>query len=142
VAGNVLDPVLLGTIEYAAEHLKVGLLLILGHDSCGAVKATLAEEKVEGNLAPLVQKILPAVEKAKKKNLDSANTLSEAIQENVRLQMQIVMNDSKLLRELIETQKLWIVGGVYNLQTGKVNLLYAGATAAGNHAEPAKNPKE
>lgn len=142
VAGNVLDPVLLGTIEYAAEHLHVGLLLVLGHDSCGAVKATLSDEKVEGNLEPLIQKILPAVEKAKKKNLDGAGTLNESIQENVRLQMQTVMNESKILRELIESQKLWIVGGVYSLQTGKVNLLFAGATAASDHAEPTKNSKQ
>lgn len=129
-AGNVLDPVLLGSVEYAAEHLHVGLLVVLGHESCGAVKAAVEGGEVKGNLAQLVKKISPAVERAKKKNLDGSGTLNEAIQENVRGQMQIVMSDSALLRELIDAQKLWIVGGVYSLQTGKVSWLFAGANGS------------
>jgi len=141
VAGNVLDPVLLGTIEYAAEHLHVGLLVVLGHESCGAVKAAVEGGEVKGNLAQLVKKISPAVERAKRKNLDGNGAMAEAVQENIRQQMEITMSDSLLLRELIEEQKLWIVGGVYSLQTGKVSWLYAGAHA-GAVQESAVHPNK
>jgi carbonic anhydrase len=79
------------------------------------------------------------VERAKKKNLGEVETLNEAIQENVRQQMHILMNESHLLRELVEARKVWIVGGTYSLQSGKVNLLYAGATSSGGHAETEKS---
>jgi carbonic anhydrase len=141
VAGNVLDPVLLGSIEYAAEHLHAGLILVLGHESCGAVKAAVEGGEIRGNLEPLLHKIAPAVEHAKKKNSESQGLLNDAIQENVRLQMQTVMTDSSLLRGMVEDQKMWIVGAVYSLQTGKVTWLYTGAhsgTATDSSSHPNK----
>ena len=68
VAGNVVDPIALGSIEYGAEHLNSPLLFILGHTKCGAVGATLeAKGKPEGNIGAIVKKIQPAVATAKKK---------------------------------------------------------------------------
>jgi len=69
VAGNVIEPTVLGSIEYGVEHLHTPLLIILGHESCGAVKATLESEgKLEGNIGAILKKIRPAVEAAKKAN--------------------------------------------------------------------------
>ena len=123
VAGNVVDPVVLGSIEYAAEHLHVGTVLILGHESCGAVKATLEGGNVPPNIDALVTRILPAVEKAKKAGLDPAKTLNLAIKENVFLQAQQAVEQSEVLKELVHKRKLQIVGAVYNLHTGRVEFL-------------------
>lgn len=123
VAGNVVDPVVLGSIEYAAEHLHSGTLLVLGHESCGAVKATLAGGEAPPNIGQLVKRIEPAAQIAKDKQLDEKGTLNSAIEENVRLQMQNAVEQSEVLKELVEHKKLWIAGGVYGLQSGKVRFL-------------------
>jgi carbonic anhydrase len=125
VAGNVVDPIVLGSIEYAAEHLHSGTLLVLGHESCGAVKATLAGGEAPPNIAALIKRIEPAAATAKKKNLDEKSTLSAAVEENVRLQMQNSVDQSALLREMVLQKKLWIAGGVYSLETGKVRFMPA-----------------
>jgi carbonic anhydrase len=123
VAGNVVDPVVLGSIEYAAEHLHVSTLLILGHESCGAVKATLEGGQVPPNIGALVTRIAPAVERAKKAGLGPEKTLNLAIKENVFLQVQEAVEQSDVLKDLVHEHKLQIVGGVYNLHTGRVEFL-------------------
>ncbi len=125
VAGNVVDPIVLGSIEYAAEHLHSGTLLVLGHESCGAVKATLAGGEAPPNIGQLVKRIEPAAEIAKAKHLDGNGTLNAAVEENVRLQMQNAVEQSEVLREMVAHKKLWIAGGVYSLQSGKVRFLPA-----------------
>ena len=125
VAGNVVDPIVLGSIEYAAEHLHTGTLLVLGHESCGAVKATLAGGEAPPNIGQLVKRIEPAAQIAKDKHLDGNGTLNAAIEENVRLQMQNAVEQSEVLREMVAHKKLWIAGGVYGLQSGKVRFLPA-----------------
>jgi carbonic anhydrase len=123
VAGNLVDPVVLGSIEYAAEHLHVSTLLILGHESCGAVKATLEGGKVPPNIEALVRRIAPAAEEAKKAGLGPAKTLKLAIRENVFLQIHDATEQSEVLRELVHDHKLQIAGGVYNLHSGRVEFL-------------------
>jgi carbonic anhydrase len=123
VAGNVADSVVLGSIEYAAEHLHAGTLLVLGHESCGAVKATLGGGEAPANLVALVKRIEPAAQIAKSKQLDENGALNAAVEENVRLQMQNAVEQSEVLKELVLKKELWIVGGVYSLQTGKVRFL-------------------
>ena len=123
VAGTVMDPAVLGSIEYAAEHLGVGLLVVLGHERCGAVKATLEGGHVPANVAKIAEEIAPAAKVAKSKKLDATGTLDAAIHENVRLQMKRAADESTLIRELVEKKTLWIVGGVYDLDSGKVEWL-------------------
>ena len=122
VAGNVIDPVVLGSIEYAAEHLHVGTLLILGHESCGAVTAAI-EGGGSDHIKDLLTRIAPAVEKAQQAKRDKAGTLDQAIRENVILQMGQAVAQSATLAELVHAKKLEIVGGIYNLHTGKVEFL-------------------
>jgi carbonic anhydrase len=123
VAGNVVDPVTLGSIEYAAEHLHVKLLVILGHESCGAVKATMEGGEVTSNIAQIVKLIEPAVKKALTQKLEKPAVLDYAIEENVKNQITASLYNSKVLKELIENKELQIAGAVYSLKTGAVKLL-------------------
>jgi carbonic anhydrase len=123
VAGNVADPVVLGSIEYAVEHLHAKLLIILGHEECGAVKATLTGAHVPPNIEAIVKRILPAADKVRAQRLDEKAMVSTAIRENVRYQMQMAMFDSQIITESVEHQKLKVVGGIYNLKTGRVEII-------------------
>jgi carbonic anhydrase len=129
VAGNVTDPVTLGSVEYAAEHLGAKLILVLGHQSCGAVEATLDGGHVPPNIEAIVKRIQPAVDRAKAKKLDPAATFADAIVENVRQQMQNATTESGVLREMVEKKQVRIVGAVYSLVTGQVEMVPAAAAA-------------
>ncbi|MEW6117612.1 MAG: carbonic anhydrase [Nitrospirota bacterium] len=130
VAGNVLDPVALGSIEYAAEHLHSPLLVILGHEKCGAVAATLdAKGKPEGNIGAIVQKIMPAVKKAKAKGGTKDDILNNAIKENVMLSNAYMLKKSPVLKHLIESGALKVVTAVYHLGSGEVEILQQPASA-------------
>ena len=127
VAGNVSDPIILGSIEYAAEHLHASLLIVMGHESCGAVKAAVANSPVPPNIAKIVQRLRPAVEKARVYGRDENEVVDAAIKENVRYQVKMMTFESDVLSELVHEHKLRIVGGVYNLHTGKVEFMQEGA---------------
>jgi carbonic anhydrase len=129
VAGNVTDPVALGSIEYAAVHEGARLLVVLGHESCGAVKATLAGGKLPPNIAAIVRKIQPAADRARDRHLDPPATLKLAIEENVNEQMANALKDSDVLREMVEKKLLTITGAVYQLGSGRVEWKAAGAAA-------------
>jgi carbonic anhydrase len=118
VAGNVVDPVTLGSLEYAAEHLDVGLIVIVGHTDCGAVKAALeARGAVEGNLGMLLGRIAPAIRKARAQAaLDAkADLLDLAVRANIRLAADELLRDSPVLSRLVQT--------LYHLDTGAVEIL-------------------
>lgn len=124
VAGNVVDPIELGSIEYGAEHLNSPLLFILGHKKCGAVTASLeAEGKPEGNIGAIVKKIMPAAAAAKKKGGTKDEILETAIHENVKNVYKDVMNKSKIINHLASEGKLEIVGGCYDITTGKIEMI-------------------
>lgn len=132
VAGNIVEKTTLGSIEYGAEHLHAPLLVILGHTQCGAVKATLeAKGKPEGNIGAILKKIMPAVETAKKANKGPEDTLNLAISENVK-NVHKEVTKSKIISELVHEGKLKIVGAVYDLGTGKVNMVELASAAKGH----------
>ena len=79
-AGNIVDDIAIGSVEYAVKHLGVRLVLVLGHDDCGAVKATVAGGKAEGHIDAILQAIRPAVAVAMQK---PGNLLDNAIAQNV-----------------------------------------------------------
>ncbi len=117
VAGNVVGPIELESIDYGALYLKSSVIMVLGHQNCGAVDAVL-----EGNtkdIPAIAKRIEPAVKIAKK---EKGNTLENAIQENVRLIVK-QLKQTKSLSPLVRQKKLEIVGGYYDLETGKVQLL-------------------
>ncbi|MEJ7711932.1 MAG: carbonic anhydrase [Pyrinomonadaceae bacterium] len=127
VAGHVADPAVLGSIEYAVEHLHTRLLFVLGHEGCGAVKATLAGGLTPPNISSLLARIIPAAEKARGgAKMDEPALLSVAVKENVRYQMQMALYESDVLTHEVQEKKLNIVGGVYNLDSGRVEMLSPG----------------
>ncbi len=133
VAGNVVEPTTLGSIEYGVEHLHTPLLVILGHESCGAVKATLETTgKPEGNIGAILKKIMPAVNTAKKSKKDKAETLQIAIQENIRNTYKDILKNSKIVSELVHEGKLKVIGAEYYLSTGKVEAIDLAAVSKGH----------
>jgi carbonic anhydrase len=126
-AGNVVDSVILGTIEYAAEHLNVKLLLILGHESCGAVTATVAGGDVSPNISSLVWRMQFPVDKIKAIHENNENLVSMCVEENVRYQLEQSTLQSGVLSELVEKGELTIMGGVYDISSGKVKFLNSSA---------------
>src|SRR6266567_2158506 len=130
VAGNVVDPVSLGSIEYAAEHLHSKLLFVLGHESCGAVKATVDGGHFSTSIEAIIDNIKPAVAIAKRKHPDAKDILPFAVDENVALQTQSVLDQSHIIKELVEKKELRIADGVYQLASGKVKLM--SGTSAGS----------
>ena len=130
VAGNVPDPVVLGSIEYAAEHLGSPLVMVLGHERCGAVKATVdANGKGEGNIGAIVKAIAPALKKAKKdKNCDlkDKEKLVECVVDaNAQMVAKNLTKQSRVIRELVHEGKLKIVAAKYDLDDGKVTVFDA-----------------
>jgi carbonic anhydrase len=131
-AGNVVEPITLGSIEYGVEHLHTPLLVILGHEKCGAVTAALdAKGELEGNIGAILKKIMPAVKKAKKAGKDREGTLDLAIQENVRNTYKNVLK-SKVVSELAHEGKLQIIGAEYYLGTGKVEMIELASSHEGH----------
>ena len=118
-AGNIVDDIAIGSVEYAVEHLGVRLVLVLGHEDCGAVKATVAGGKAEGHIDAIVQAIKPAVAIAKKK---PGSLLNNAIAQNVDMVVERLQTSQPILAHALQTGRVKIVGGVYNLKDGSVDL--------------------
>jgi carbonic anhydrase len=126
VAGNVADPVVLGSIEYAVEHLGSTLIMVLGHEACGAVDAAYgAAGKPEGNIGAVVGPILPAVQKAKDtmKGKDRKEQVDAAIDFNVDLVAGNLTAQSTVIKDYVDRGAVKIVKGKYHLRQGNVTLL-------------------
>jgi carbonic anhydrase len=128
VAGNVEDQDQLGSMEFATKLAGARLVFVLGHSACGAVRAACDDGAPLGNLTALLGKIKPAVagvEGFKPEERTSANKdfVEKVIAQNVRLTMADIRKDSPVLAEMEASGKIKIVGGIYDLHTGKVTLL-------------------
>lgn len=121
-AGQVIDKAVLGSLEFGVAELKIPLLMVLGHEKCGAVKATI--EAVENNAVAeaeinwLVDGIRPAVEAAKGQ---SGDLLDNAVKANIGLTVER-LKGSPILSEAIDKGELNVVGGRYDLDTGIVEI--------------------
>ena len=136
VAGNIPDPIVLGSIEYAAEHLGCPLIMVLGHERCGAVTATVdSQGKADGseNIAAIIQAIQPSMQAAAtdcdacKGQKDCAAAQKSAFvecvsQTNAKIVAANLTKDSKILRHMVEGGKIKIVAATYDLDDGKVTL--------------------
>jgi len=120
VAGNVATDTELGSLEYGAEHLHIPLLVVLGHESCGAVTAAVQGGDAEGHIAALVNLLKPAVEKSRGM---AGDPIANAVSTNVKLVVEQLRSSTPVLSKLVADGKLKIVGGVYSLETGKVTWL-------------------
>ena len=120
VAGNVAGVNELASIEYAVEHLHTPLLVVMGHQKCGAVSAAVEGGEASGHLPELIKAIQPAVEKAKGMPGD---VIENAVRSNVEMVVQQLSTSQPVLAPLVNEDKLRIVGAVYSLDTGKVTWL-------------------
>ncbi len=129
VAGNVCDTDEIGTVEYGVEHLGTPLLVVMGHTSCGAVKAVCTGAEVGGSIPLLVDNIGPAVERAHKHSgLSGEALVPAAVEENVWQSIHDLLAHSAITAELVESGRLKVVGAIYDISTGEVKWL-------GSHAD-------
>jgi carbonic anhydrase len=119
VAGNVATPEEIGSLEFGTLLLGAKVLMVLGHERCGAVKAAIEGGALPGNINSLTQAIQPAVESSKTQEGDK---VKNAVIANVRLQANR-LKASEVMNPLIEQGKLKIVGGYYDLDTGAVEIV-------------------
>ena len=117
VAGNVASDPELASIEYAAEHLHSPLLVVMGHQKCGAVTAAAESGEAEGHLPSLLNLIKPAVASAKGQPGD---LIENAVRINVENVVRQVRGSKPVLAPLVDRGVLTVVGAVYSLDTGKV----------------------
>jgi carbonic anhydrase len=121
VAGNVADPALLGSMEYAVTELKCPLIIVLGHEECGAVKAAIGDQKHDGNLGKLIELVKPGDDLPK----DKKEALAAGVANNVRNQASALTAKSDVLKDFVSSKRVRIASGVYSLETGKVSWLDA-----------------
>ena len=138
VAGNVVAPSQIGSVEFAAERFGTRLVVVLGHSTCGAVVATLEElerptEMRSPNLRSIVDRIRPAVEGLVEAGLgrDREALLHHAVRANTRASVDHLRHGSATLERLIESDGLLVVGAEYSLETGVVDFFGDVPTAAG-----------
>lgn len=120
VAGNIVTEEILGSIEYAAEHLGVSLVLVLGHQKCGAVQAAVQGGEAPGKIQRLVEALQPAV--AKTKSLPG-DPVENAVRANVEQAVELLKKSKPIMAELVHEGKVKVVGGYYSLETGRVTVL-------------------
>ena len=128
-AGNVADAVALGSIEYAVDHLHSTVLVVLGHQKCGAVNAACSGEKMPSpNLDAIVEKISPAVNQAKS-YAKSDDLIESAIKENVHRSAMDLEANSEIIRDAVKSGKLTVIEAEYELDAGQVVRLNAPSSA-------------
>jgi carbonic anhydrase len=118
-AGNIVTPEETGSLEFGSLVLGTKVLMILGHKSCGAVMATLKGGEFPGQIGSIVAAIQPAVSRIKGQ---AGDELENATKANVVLEIERI-TASPVISKLIEEGKLKVIGGVYDLDTGKVNFI-------------------
>ena len=124
-AGNTIDTVAMGSIQYAVQVLNVPLVLVLGHERCGAVDAAVSVVEKNtvfpGSIGQMVEPIIPAVLKAKAMGAAGDELLDGAVRENVRRTVERLRTGEPTLADPIKAGKLMVVGARYDLDDGKVD---------------------
>jgi carbonic anhydrase len=130
VAGNIVAPSQIGSVEFAAERYRTRLVIVLGHSSCGAVLATIEElrrpsEEQSRNLRSIVDRVRPSVEALLHTDLAHNHDalVRQAVRNNIRMSVNQLRHGSTLLEQLIQNEGLLVVGAEYSLETGVVEFL-------------------
>ncbi|MCX4246508.1 carbonic anhydrase [Paraliomyxa miuraensis] len=128
VAGNVIAPSLVGSVEFAAATFGTRLVVVMGHTSCGAVKATLEFIRSGGgipsdNIRDIVERIVPSAKSVVEAagDRDPAEVLAHAVRANVRGSVAHLRNGSRLLEQLVSSGQVAVVGAEYDLASGQVD---------------------
>jgi carbonic anhydrase len=119
VAGNVATPEEKGSLEFGTLVLGAKVLMVVGHENCGAVKAAIAGSPVPGQIGSLIDSIKPAVESSKNQPGDK---VANAVKANIVLQAKR-LKQSPVISDLIQQGKLLVIGGYYDLDTGFVTII-------------------
>jgi len=125
VAGNFVNEDILGSMEFACKVSGSKLVLVMGHEHCGAVKAAVDDVKL-GNITPMLAKIRPAVESIKydgERNSKNKEFVHMACESNVKNTIAQIRANSPILKEMEDKGEIKIVGAVYDMDTGKVDFL-------------------
>ncbi|MCB2295233.1 carbonic anhydrase [Clostridium algoriphilum] len=124
VAGNVMDKIEVGSVEYAVEHLNTSLIIVMGHEHCGAVGAAVESngKKGQGNIGAIINKIEPSIKKIKSQNLQGEELIEAVSIENINNSTRDIKK-SKVIKEELKNGKIKIVEAKYMLNTGKVEWL-------------------
>jgi len=126
-AGNIADKVALGSMEYAVAHIHSPVLVVLGHSSCGAVKAACSGDKMpSANLTAVVDMINPAVAQAKTHAKGGDELVESAVKENVHQSAKDVLANSEIIRDAVKSGKLKVFEAEYSLDSGEVVRLTPG----------------
>jgi carbonic anhydrase len=120
VAGNVVNDMFLGTLEYAVEVLNVNLIIVLGHSSCGAVSATVKGGTPPGHIGSLVDAIKPALDRL---NQDVPDRVNVVAKENVKIVVEKLKSEGPLLGARFEKGDINVVGAFYDLNNGQVEVI-------------------
>lgn len=130
VAGNIVKPSQVGSVEFAAEQFGTKLVVVLGHSQCGAVLATLDEmERPSENRSPNLSHIVNAIRPAMVKLLEVSGgqepeeLVRAAVRENIRNSVYCLQHGSEIIEKLIRDERLLVVGAEYSLETGAVEFL-------------------
>lgn len=153
VAGNVLNTESIASIEYAIEHLGSRLVVIMGHESCGAVKAALTTPKGKSTGSHHIDQLISEIQSNLNGNLlyDGDNkTLQAPVRANVTAVSQELIKKSEIVREFIKKGELIIAQGIYSLSSGNVTFWYVGSPVvseenekpSGSHEKKSSNSKE
>jgi carbonic anhydrase len=137
VAGNIVAPSQVGSVEFAAARFGTRLVVVLGHSKCGAILATLEElgrrsEDQSRNLRSIVNRIRPSVEALLATDIghDRKALVREAVRANIRVSVDHLRHASEVLEQLIQSDGLLVVGAEYSLETGVVDF-FDGVPEAG-----------
>lgn len=130
VAGNIVMPSQIGSVEFAADKFGTKLVVVLGHSQCGAVLATLEEleqstESQSASLRAIVNAIRPSIEHLVDSGQEQSRSelVQAAVQANIHASVEKLVHGSTIIENLIENEKLLVVGAEYSLETGKVKVL-------------------
>ncbi len=118
-AGNVLDDHVIGSIEYAVEHLHASLIVVMGHSGCGAVTAAAGGGEAPGHLPAIVESLAPAVALARKK---PGNAVENAVRINAKLGTAALAQSEPILRAAVTSGRVKVVAARYDLGTGQVEI--------------------
>tara|TARA_R110002049_G_scaffold78720_2_gene200347 strand:- start:4204 stop:4848 length:645 start_codon:yes stop_codon:yes gene_type:complete len=125
VAGNIVQPSQIGSVEFAAQNFGTRLVVVLGHTQCGAIQATLEElqqpaENQSRNIASIVSCIRPSVEGLLGTDMSRDDLIYNAVRENVRYSVSALQHGSEIIEDLVDNDGLLIVGAEYSLDSGLV----------------------
>ena len=119
-AGNILDDHVIGSLEYAVEHLHVSVIVVIGHEKCGAVSAAVAGGHAEGHIASIVEAIQPAVRETRNQ---AGDKIDNAIRGNARRGAMALTSASPIIAAAIRTGEVKVFAGRYDLTSGRLELL-------------------